>query len=205
MNFQRYYYKLYQKQGNGITFVDVDGTLFHSKAKINVVKNGKAIHQLGNVEFRGYQLNPGESFDFGEFADAKFFRKTSDPIKPVINRLKKILDNIQKGSRESRVVILTARASFDDMDEFKRTFRDHGVDVDRLEIRTVGDKPGNAPEKKKAEVREFLKSGKYQRARMFDDTDENLTAFVELQQEFPDVQFHAIKVLDSGKAVEVEA
>jgi 2,3-bisphosphoglycerate-independent phosphoglycerate mutase len=202
-SFKKYYYDMHPKEGAGITFIDVDETLFHTKAKIRVIKNGQTIKELDNQQFNTYKLQPGESYDFGEFRSAELFRKTSTPIEPILKRINRILYHIKEGNRPSKVVILTARGTFDDMEEFKNTFRDHGVQIDDVEIKTVGDKPGAAAARKKEEVRNYLTSGKYKRARMFDDADSNLEAFLSLQEEFPDVEFKALKVSGTGDVQEV--
>jgi hypothetical protein len=42
------------KRGYGITFIDLDETLFRTYAKVNVVKEGKVIKKLSNKEFNEY-------------------------------------------------------------------------------------------------------------------------------------------------------
>lgn len=198
-SFKQYHYEMNPKEGTGITFIDVDETLFHTKAKIRVLKDGKIIKELDNKEFNTYQLKPGEYYDFGEFKNAKLFRATSKPIQPILKRINRILNHIQQGKRKSKVVILTARGTFDDMEEFKNTFRDYGVQIDEVEIKTVGDKPGVASERKKEEVKKHLAADKsILRARMFDDSIENLKAFLSLKSEFPQVDFAALHVTPRG-------
>lgn len=79
------------KQGLGLTIFDIDDTLFHTTAEIKVVKNGKIVRSLNNQEFNNYELQPGESFDFGEFRDAEKFNQESRPIRPMIAKLKAML------------------------------------------------------------------------------------------------------------------
>ncbi|HYC28689.1 MAG TPA: Dyp-type peroxidase, partial [Chitinophagaceae bacterium] len=95
--------------GFGITFVDIDETVFRTFAMVKVLKDGKLMHVLSNQEFNEYKLQPGESFDFGEFKDAEQFLKTSEPIGPVIRKIKQILNIINTRSDGSRIVFLTAR------------------------------------------------------------------------------------------------
>ena len=178
--------------------MDVDETLFHTKAKVKVVKNGETIKELSNQEFNTYLLGPGESYDFGIFRNAEFFRKTSEPIVPILKRINRILHNIEVGKRNSKVILLTARSPFDNKKEFENTFKDYGVQIDDVEIRTVGERSGTIPIKKQKTVREYLKKGNYKRARMFDDSQANLEAFLQLKREFPSVDFTAIKVKEDG-------
>ena len=53
---------------------DLDDTIIHTTASINVVKNGKIIKTLTNNEYNTYVLRPGESFDYSEFANPKILR-----------------------------------------------------------------------------------------------------------------------------------
>ena len=67
--------------GSGtLTIFDIDETLFHTKAKVGVVKDGKVIRMLDNQEFNTYKRKKGETYDYGQFANAEVFRKTSTPI-----------------------------------------------------------------------------------------------------------------------------
>ena len=197
-SFKQYFYEKNPSEGEGITFIDVDETLFHTKAHVKVMKGESVLKKLNNQEFNTYVLEPGERFDFSEFKNAEFFRKTSIPIEPVLKRVNRILNNIERGGRKSKVVILTARSKFDDMQEFKQTFKDYGVRIDELEIITVGDVPGQAAEKKKEVVLNYLSNHPYKRVRMFDDSLANLKAFLSLKTIFPNTEFSALLVRNNG-------
>ena len=45
--------------GRGLTIFDIDETLFHTKAYVQVKKNGKVIKQLDNIAFSKYKLKRG--------------------------------------------------------------------------------------------------------------------------------------------------
>ena len=126
--------ELASEYGKGITFIDIDETLFHTFAKIFVKdeKTGRVIAKLNNQEFNTYKKKPGEVLDFHEFRDAKMFRKTSIPIPKTIKRIKRMLQHIDR--RESSIVFLTARATFDNQQEFMKTFKDHGIPMDKLRV-----------------------------------------------------------------------
>jgi predicted chitinase/pyrimidine deaminase RibD-like protein/LysM repeat protein len=191
-------------RGLGLVIFDIDDTLLHTTAKINVVKDGKVIRSLTNQEFNNYQLQPGEQFDFGEFRNAEKFAKESKPIKPMINKLKTILAHADK--TRSKVIMLTARADFDDKRTVLKTFHDYGVDMSRIHLYRAGNVPGDDPPalKKAVYVREFLKSGSYNRVSLYDDSNSNLSAFKDLQKEFPHVRFSAYHVSPTGHATQVE-
>lgn len=187
----------FEQTGNrGLTIFDIDDTLFHTTAKINVIKDGKVIKQLSNQEFNTYQLRPGEEFDFGEFKNAEKFNKESKPIKPMINLLKSIL----KVAANDRVIMLTARSDFDNKDLFLDTFKRYGIDMDKIHVHRAGNLPGNAgPAAKKAVwVRQYLNTGKFKRVRLYDDSMQNLVVFKNLDKEYPTVNFHAYYVGPNG-------
>jgi predicted chitinase len=180
----------------GLTIFDIDDTLFHTTAKIKVIKNGQAIRTLTNQEFNNYQLQPDEKFDFGEFRNAEKFAKESQPIKPMINTLKRILDR----ATNTKVIMLTARADFDNKETFLNTFEKHGIDMSRVHVHRAGNLPGDEePAYKKAIwVRKYLNTGKYNRVKLIDDSMTNLKVFKALKKEYPNVNFDAYFVHPSG-------
>jgi hypothetical protein len=183
-----------------LTIFDIDDTLFHTTAKIKVVKDGKVVRSLTNQEFNTYELQPGEEFDFGEFRDAKKFAQESEPIEHMMDELKTILDHTQ-----GTVIMLTARADFDDKNTFLKTFTDHGIDMNRIHVHRAGNIPGDAipAEKKAVWVRKYLETGKYNQVSLYDDSMSNLRVFKSLKKEFPDVDFDAYYITpDDVTAVE---
>ena len=193
-----------QLSGSSLVIFDIDDTLLHTTAKINVVQDGQVVRSLTNQEFNNYQLQPGEEFDFGEFRNAEKFAQESKPIKPMINKLKTILRHADQ--TQSKVIMLTARADFDDKNPVLKTFHRYGVDMDRIHLYRAGNLPGDDPPalKKAVYVRKFLSSGEYNRVSLYDDSTSNLRAFKALQKEFPQVRFSAYHVSPSGHATQVE-
>lgn len=189
---------LAEQSGNqGLTIFDIDETLFRTKAKVDVVKDGKVIRSLDNQEFNTYKLGPGEEFDFHEFRSAEIFQKTSTPIGKMIGKMKAILRNATK--RGSRVIVVTARADFDDKEVFLNTFRAHGIDIDSAYVERAGNLGlGSAAKNKRFIFHKYLKSGNYGRVRLFDDSKQNLNTFMSLQKKYPDVDFEAWFVTDDG-------
>lgn len=176
------------KYGAGITFIDIDETVFKTFSKILVMKDGKEVHALNNVEYNAYKLKDGESFDFHQFRDAKIFNKTSIPIPRTVERIKKMLAHIKASDSASKIVFLTARADFDDKKEFLDTFEKHGINMDRPTVyveRTGNMKTGTVEERKKKVILGYLKSGEYRRVRLLDDFLPNLKALKELEKELP--------------------
>jgi len=193
-----------QPMGNmGLTIFDIDDTLFHTTAQIKVIKDGKVVRSLTNQEFNNYELQPGEEFDFGEFRSAEKFARESEPIKPMINTLKRILDR----AANTKVIMLTARADFDDKDKFLNTFKKYGIDMSRIHVHRAGNLPGDEPPayKKAIWVRKYLNTGKYNRVNLIDDSMTNLKVFKSLKSEYPDVNFDAYFVKPEGSVTVVES
>ena len=193
---------LEEAQGKGLTIFDIDETMFITKAKVKVVKNGKVIKKLDNQEFNTYKKKAGEEFDFGEFKDAKVFNRTSTPIARMINKVKAILKNaVRKGSR---VIIVTARPNFDNKKLFLDTFRKQGIDIDKIYVERAGNLGGGpAADNKKVIFKKYLNQKIYKRIRLFDDAMSNLKMFLSLQKDYPDVSFEAFLAKPNGSVSRV--
>jgi len=185
-------------QPRKLVIFDIDDTLVHTQTRVHVIKNGQAIKSLNSHDFTHYRLEPGETFDFGDFTDAKEFFEKSRPIIPMMNQLKQ---DIATGNR---VVMVTARSDFDDKELFLDTFRKYGVDMDRVHVYRAGNITDRiaTEKKKKLIIRELLKKDYYTKAIMYDDAEPNLQAFVSLKNEFPHTRFYAWHVTREGQAAE---
>ena len=136
------------------------------------------------MEFNDYKLLPGESFDFGEFRDAKKFKENSIPIPQTINRIKRMFKNI--GKRQSRIVLLTARADFDDKETFLQAFRDVGIPIDQIYVERTGNmKTGTIEQKKEKVMMRYLKTGEFRRVRLIDDFMGNIKQFLKMEKRIP--------------------
>ena len=186
------------KEGVGLTVFDIDDTLFHTFAMIKVMKDGKEIKSLTNQEYNVYKLKPGETFDFGEFKNAETFRKTSKPITKMIQKAKAIISNANKAG--SKVIIMTARADFDNKNVFVQTFKDHGLDISNVYIERAGNfgSKNSSAKNKRFLFHKYLRGGKYARVRFFDDALSNITMFKSLQKQYPDITFEAFHVQPDG-------
>jgi hypothetical protein len=184
--------------GSGtLTIFDIDETLFHTKAKVGVVKDGKVIRKLDNQEFNTYERKPGETYDFGEFRSAEVFRRTSVPIVRMIEKAKAIVK--ANKNPHSRAIICTARADFDDKHMFLQTFRDHGLPIDDMHVERAGNLGvDSSAEAKKVIFRKYLNTKNYVKLRLYDDAMTNLKAFLDLKSEYPNVQFEAWYVNPDG-------
>ena len=151
---------LEEQAGKGLTMFDVDETMFITKAKVKVMKNGKVVKKLDNQQFNTYKKKAGEEYDFGEFKDAKVFNRTSTPIARMINKVKVILKNATRAG--SKVIIVTARPNFDNKKLFLDTFRNQGIDIDKIYVERAGNLGGGpAADNKKVIFRKYLDQNIY--------------------------------------------
>ncbi|MBN1175019.1 hypothetical protein JXA48_00075 [Candidatus Woesearchaeota archaeon] len=175
--------------GYGITFVDIDETLFHTSAKVIVKKDNKKIKELSNQEFNNYILKSGEELDFSEFVDSKLFYETSEPIKSIINQVKNIIRGIETTESKSKIILLTARKDLENKELFLQTFRDQGIDIDNKEVIYI-ERAGNISgmsiaQKKRIIIMKYLKQGIFRRCRLIDDSKENIREFLKLARNVP--------------------
>jgi hypothetical protein len=187
------------KDTGSLTIFDIDDTLVHTTAQITVRKNNGSIIKLTNQQFNTYKLQNGEEFDFTEFRDSHKFFHESKPIDRMMNKAKHILAN-SSSNPLSRVIIVTARANFDNKEKFLDTFRKYKFDIDKVRVERAGnitDVHNNAT-KKYIIIRNYLSTKQFSKVRFFDDNMENLTEFLKLRQEFPDIKFQAFFAKPDG-------
>jgi hypothetical protein len=186
-NFKTY---LEENKGKGLTIFDIDETMFITTAEVKVVKDGKVVKKLNNQEFNTYKKKSGEEFDFGEFKSAEVFNKTSTPIARMINKVKVILKNATKAG--SKVIIVTARPDFDDKKLFLDTFKNQGIDIDKIFVERAGNLgSGPAADNKKVIFKKYLDTKIYKRIRLFDDANSNLKITFLLSAAGPEPKFPA--------------
>jgi hypothetical protein len=185
-------------QPSKLVIFDIDDTLVHTQTKVNVIKDGRVTRELNSHDFTHYKLQDGEQFDFENFRNAHDFFHNSKPIIPMMNQLKQ---DIATGNK---VVMVTARADFDDRELFLDTFRKYGVDMGKVHVYRAGNmtQKVQTEEKKKIIIRKLLDQGNYTKAIMYDDAEPNLQSFVELKQEYPQTKFYAWHVSLEGEASE---
>lgn len=185
-------------QPNKLVIFDIDDTLVRTDTKVNVIRDGKIVKRLSSHQFTHYKLQPGESFDFGAFRDAKEFFEKAKPILPMIGQLKR---DIATGNK---VIMVTAREDFNDRDIFLDTFRRFGIDMSKVHVYRAGNIKLKAPTelKKKIIIKHVMKGNDYNKAIMYDDALPNLDLFLTLKKDHPGVKFYAWYVNPKGQAVE---
>ena len=182
-----------------LSIFDIDDTLFHTTAKVAVVKDGVVVCKLSNQEFNIYTLEVGETFDFSEFRNAKKFYDESTPMEPMMCIARQQLDRAKQSS-ESKVIMVTARANFDVKEQFLDTFRKHQFDIDSVRVERAGNitNSSSIALKKAIIIRQYLQQGTFNQVNFYDDALSNLNAFLSLQAEFPEIQFDAYLASTQG-------
>ena len=200
LNFKQYITE--DKEGY-LTIFDIDDTLFHTTAQIIIRKSGKAIKKLTSAEFNHYKLHAGESADFSEFSNAAKFNKESKPIPKMMNKAKALLADTKRHPN-NKIIIVTARPNLDDRETFLDTFRKYDFDIDKVRVERAGRiSASNAPQSKAIIIYNYLKTNKFNKVRLFDDSINNLKEFLKLEKHFPDIKFTAWHAHTDGSVRQV--
>ena len=96
-------------------------------------------------------------------------------------------------TENSHSIILTARADFEDHKEFLQTFRDHGFPIDHVYVERSGNlsklkSSSPAHINKGVVLKRYMKSGKFDRIRMWDDHEDNIKMLYKLGKQFPNIE-----------------
>jgi hypothetical protein len=186
--------------GKGLHVFDVDDTLFHTTAKVRVMKGNQHIQSLSNSEYNTHTLPAGHHYDFSEFRSAEKFDTESVPNERMLSKMRRLHSKVKENG--GRVIINTARADFDDKEKFLNAFRKRDVDIDNIHVYRAGNIKGDGTvaEKKTSIIRDQLNNGDYSHVSLHDDSEQNLNHFLELKNEFPHVRFTAHHVKPDGKS-----
>ena len=179
--------------GKVLSIFDLDDTIFISSAKTKVIDaKGRVIQRFGTEGRSKYKLKPGEQFDFSEYGSSKHFYDTATPIDKMLRRAKLL---VRYQSKDSKTVIITARSDLDNKEVFLQKFRNHGFPIDDVHVHRAGNIIDlESPAAKVVFIKKYLKTGLYNKSRMWDDHSNNLDAFLSLKKTFPDIEFEAYKV-----------
>lgn len=188
-----------------LNIFDIDDTLFHTTAKIQVMNNGKVVRELSNREYNTYVLKSGESYEYSQFRDAEKFRHESMPIDRMINKAKIIIN--RQRSPLSKTIIITARANFDKKDVFIQKFKDHGFPIDDVYVERAGNIPGTQlpADKKVMIISNYLDTNNYVKVRLFDDSMANLKAFLSMGTNYSSIEFEAYLANEDGTVKTIRA
>ena len=195
--FTEFYQQIYEYAVKILVIFDIDDTLVHTSTKVCVLKDKKVVRELNSHEFTNYKLKDGEEFDFQNFRNAKEFFDNAKPIIPMMNQLKRDIN------RGNKVVMVTARADFDNKKLFLDTFRKYGINMNKVHVYRAGNmKRGSIEENKTKIIRSLMDKDTYGKVIMYDDSKANLNSFVSLKKDYPDVRFYGWHVNPRGEASE---
>lgn len=189
-----------EEQSNALHVFDIDDTMFHTTARVRVRNSaGKIIRYLSNAQFNNYKLKPGEKYDFREFRSASKFDRESRPINKMLQTVRKV-HGLSKTKKNSKVIINTARADFDDKEQFLNKFRKHDIDIDDIHVHRAGNIPGDdLPAHKKVKIiKQYIDKHGYKKVVMYDDSKSNLKALLQMKKAYPHVKFVAYHAQPDG-------
>lgn len=175
---------------NTLNVWDIDDTLGKTDARVMVVKNENIIKILEPSEYNCYKLNLDEKFDYSQFRCGKLFRQTFVPINDVLDKAKEI---VHRQDKNSKSIIITARADFKDHKEFLQTFRDHGFPIDKVFVERAGNISELNPKfpahiNKGVILKRYLKTGNWNKVCMWDDHSKNLDMLFKVADLFQNVK-----------------
>lgn len=172
------------RKSSKLLIFDLDDTIIHTTANINVLKDGKIVKTLTNTEYNTYERKPGEYFDYSEFADPTILNH---------ERFTKYWKTLKREyMRGTHISIITARP---DDTMIRKFFLRHGIDIKPELIFAVGSPNflySGSTAQKKAKVIELLSGLGYDTMIFFDDSEENLKAAKALTKS--NLKIHTVKV-----------
>lgn len=193
--------KFKRKEQKGILNVfDIDDTLFKTSSKILIVKDGKTVRELNSGEFNTYVLKPGEKYDFEQFRSGKHFYATSKPIDVMIKRAQRAVGS---ETENCKTIIITARSDLNDKEKFLEKFREHGFPIDQVFVERAGNLQKLQPSAKThitkgAVLLRYIKTGQFNKIRMWDDSEPNLDILLKIGEKYPDITMEAYLVDEEG-------
>lgn len=181
---------------------DIDDTLLTTGAKILVKKGNRTVVELTPAEFNTFDLEnnpiilkdkelsgPGVyNFDFSQFMDSMLFQKTSEPIKPMIGKVKALLGFLN-ANPNGKIIFNTARSDFDAKEPVLETFENLGLPMDPSQNKYIHvnrsgnytDKIPTSQKKNKLLLDRYLHPGhNFTSVHFWDDDAKNLDAFLNL-------------------------
>lgn len=187
-----------------LSVFDIDDTIFRTKAKALIVKDGVIVRKLDSKELQNYKLQDGEQLDWSEFRSAEFFYETSTPIIQTIHIAQQLIQQ-KKREPNDKIILITARPNLDDKEKFLSTFRKYGLDTDSMYIERVGNQGTGygsiVAGRKVRAIKQHLTSGNFNLVQMFEDSRINLNAFIRFSYSYPHIAFHAYLVNPAGKVI----
>jgi hypothetical protein len=99
--------------------------------------------------------------------------------------------------KEKDIEIVTARTDFDDQFIFYNFLLSHGIDINKIHVRRVGNM-GNkypTPKKKAIQINKLIKENKYTKVYFYDDDMNNINEFLNLAKIHTNIKFTAFCIV----------
>ncbi len=181
-----------------LTIFDMDDTILRTTPKVKLLckETGEPLASLTTDEFKEYELDSAQKFDFSEFECTKMFRRTSRPIKKNLEMMNKIASNMIPG--QDAMAIITARNPMDDHDHFVESLTMLGVPTDKLTVHCAGKMGGSSGKAKVAVLDKLLNDQKFDVVGFFDDSWTVLNALLEYRFQRPDIVWFIYEIKPDG-------
>jgi hypothetical protein len=154
-----------------LRILDFDDTIVKTNSNVIVkTKEGKVL-KLTPGEYALYEPKPGDTFDYSEF------EKVIQPKE--IKRVTKILRRFAKSEGERKIVILTARGSYQPVKEYLSD-----IGLPGIYVVAVG---SGDPQKKADWIEEKIRVG-YNDIFFIDDSHKNVQAVNALKKKYPNIK-----------------
>ena len=179
---------------------DIDHTLFKTNANVIIRKDNKIVQKLDPVSYNSYKKKEDETVDYSEFRSAEIFRKNARPIQNILNKAKRFA---MSDDNKSETILLTARSDMDNKNLFLQTFRDHGFPIDRVYVERAGNlirykSSASVASTKGVILRQYIKTGNYNKIVMYDDDSRNLDILIKLASLHPEITIICFLVRDDN-------
>lgn len=195
------------------SWVDIDDTSVHHDpnkgAKVRVKDSaGNHVKTLSTSEYNSHKLEPGQSYDYGEFASSDKFAESAHPIHKMVRHVQRLLD------AGHHVHFITARADMDKPHVMLGALKQMGYDMDRIHLHRAGNEGKNPTHVNKARtldraIRRLQAQGHdIKRVVGYDDHIPNVTDIYDvpaladgstLRQNHPGISFHGVHVIRKDK------
>jgi beta-phosphoglucomutase-like phosphatase (HAD superfamily) len=159
-----------------LTIFDFDDTLILSNSNISITHSDGSTEVLSSHEYAKYKERPGDTFDFSEFDE---YPQDATLINDSFQSLKAAM------SAPGEVIILTARANIEPVEQFLSDNGVTGIDI-------VGVGSSNPMDKAK-HVLALLKEEKYSMVHVYEDNFKNIRAIKKVVDK-QGIRFQSTKV-----------
>jgi hypothetical protein len=111
----------------------MDETLFHTFAKVVLLKKDGVTEELCNKKYITHRPDMGDVYMYDQFRDSDYFVKTSRPMEWLRHA------EVTRNLKNAECVVITGRGNFDDNQRVINHFHAHGFMIEPENFHCVGD------------------------------------------------------------------